>query len=173
MFRLDEAQHADVLLFLQELMEQAVAIVLGRSPRDAPGRSFCLWRFTAGQKASDRQHCREERGDGFRGHKIDVSCSGASSIPAIAKLAAVGIPVGRETSRISRLAFFDMKISAVLAVYLQAGLTHLVMLRVGHAFFDQPLIVAPSLLVLIGTGGRRRFVSGRARHRVPAFGFGR
>ena len=80
---------------------------------------------------------------------------------------------GRETSRISRLAIFGMKISAVLAVYLQTGLTHLVVLRSGYAFFDQSLIVAPSLLVLIGTGGRWRFVSGRAGHRVPAFGFGR
>lgn len=31
MFRLDEMQQADVLLFIQELMEQAVAVVSRRS----------------------------------------------------------------------------------------------------------------------------------------------
>ena len=33
--------------------------------------------------------------------------------------------------------------------------------------------IASSLLVLVGAGGRRRFVSGRAGYGVPAFGFGR
>jgi hypothetical protein len=37
-FPFDEAQHADVLLFVQELMEQTVAIVSRRLRNDAPGR---------------------------------------------------------------------------------------------------------------------------------------
>ena len=53
------------------------------------------------------------------------------------------------------------------------GLTHLIMLRSFHAFFDQSLIVAPPLVVLIGAGGHRHFAALRTRHRIPAFGFGR
>ena len=72
MFRLDEAQNADVLLFLQELVEQTVAIVSGRLRSDVPGRSPGLGRFTASQNASNRQHGHEQREDGLRGHKLEV-----------------------------------------------------------------------------------------------------
>jgi len=54
MFPLDEAQDADVLLFVQELMEQTVAIVSRRLRSAASARRPGLWRLTARQNASGR-----------------------------------------------------------------------------------------------------------------------
>ena len=56
---------------------------------------------------------------------------------------------------------------------LQAGLMHLVMLRSGNASFDEPFIVASPFVILIVARSHWHFVSGRAMHRIPAFGCGR
>src|ERR1035437_8376320 len=42
------------------------------------------------------------------------SCSGSSSVRARVKLAAVGNPLGREASRISRLEIIDIKIKMLI-----------------------------------------------------------
>ena len=47
------------------------------------------------------------------------------------------------------------------------------MLGSGHAFIHQPFIVASPFFILIFAGSRGHFVASRARHRIPAFGFGR
>ena len=47
----------------------------------------------------------------------------------------------------------------VLTVPLQAGLTHLILLRSGDAFINQPLIVTAPFVVLIGTGGHWHFAA--------------
>ncbi len=47
------------------------------------------------------------------------------------------------------------------------------MLRSGDTFINEPFIIASAFVVLIFAGSHRHFVSGRARHRIPAFGFRR
>jgi hypothetical protein len=54
---------------------------------------------------------------------------------------------------------FCHKSNVVLTLSLQAGLMHLILLRSGNAFFNQSLIVAAPLVVLIGTGGRWHFTA--------------
>jgi len=52
-----------------------------------------------------------------------------------------------------------------------SGLEHLIMLRSGDAFFDEPLTIASAFFILIFAGSRRYSASRRAGHRIPTFGF--
>lgn len=55
---------------------------------------------------------------------------------------------------------------------LPSRLASLIMLRPGDAFIDQSFIIASPFVVLIVARSRWHFVSGRAVHWIPAFGFG-
>ena len=68
--------------------------------------------------------------------------------------------------------FRGLKQSAIRLCGCSGGLQHVIVLRFGGAFFDETFIIAPPLVILIVTGSLWRFMSGRARHRVPALGFG-
>jgi hypothetical protein len=49
----------------------------------------------------------------------------------------------------------------------------LIVLCSGDAFFDEPFVITPPLLVLIVVGRNRGFVARGAWHRIPAFCFRR
>jgi hypothetical protein len=78
------------------------------------------------------------------------------------KFAIVGIPMGREASRISRLDILDIRIIlSPLAAFggLSRSLEHLVVLRSGNAFFNEPFVVAAPFLVLVRARSPRYFVA--------------
>ena len=67
------------------------------------------------------------------------------------------ILAGREIRR--RTVLTSPEYHAVLTFSLQAGLTHLIVLRSGDAFFDEPFVVASPFAIFIGTGSRRHFAA--------------
>ena len=75
---------------------------------------------------------------------------------------------------VTAFAIASMLSSSFLLLSLgSGGVERLIMLRSGDAFIDQSFIIASSFVVLIVAGSHWHFVSGRAVHRIPAFGFGR
>ena len=53
------------------------------------------------------------------------------------------------------------------------GLEPLIVLCFGDALFNEPFTIASPFVILILTGSHWHFVTCRAMHRIPAFGFGR
>jgi hypothetical protein len=89
---------------------------------------------------------------------ITINASNTNTI-TITKYTGTGGPVTIPTninSLTARSDFFDLCVNPAI----QAGLTHLIMLRSGDAFINQSFIVAAPLVVLIGAGGLWHFVSG-------------
>lgn len=98
-----------------------------------------------------------------------------TSVSAKAKSAAVGNPLGRETSLISRLVTFDMERDVRLRVTLQASLPALVRLRFSGVLIDQTvhfLIHGLAFSVREGLRVMRRFHLTRSSIFAGVAGFG-
>jgi hypothetical protein len=68
---------------------------------------------------------------------------------------------------------FPSWLAPVLLLGCPCSLDHVIELRSSNAFFNEPFIIAPPLVILIVAGRHWHFMSSQAWHRVPAFGFGR
>jgi hypothetical protein len=53
----------------------------------------------------------------------------------------------------------NSRFASALLLGCSGGLHHLIVLRAGHAFFDEPFIIAPPLVILVVAGRHRRFMS--------------
>ena len=80
----------------------------------------------------------------------------------------------KETGKNRRLPHHPIVSSSFILLPLGfGGLEPLIVLCFGDALFNEPFTIASPFVILILAGSHWHFVTCRAMHRIPAFGFGR